>query len=394
MIEIDYSGGITQPKIEVARNIHTIEEALDYNRSAIRDAVLDGLRDFAGALKRSQGSDAERQLGRNRDRCDGIFSIFSYGLLAPCVNAGLGHSAATFSAQILIPDILKLEHEMGVQFHKGAIFFNTALAFFVAGDQQRAAYFLAMSGEEDHRTCSVEGKEHSRWIANLYQGELSKNLLTPYLEMAVDLLNGVGFSDSVTHESFFGIPLKGKPFDEWRMTLDTTHHFDLFRFLQDVYVFVGKGGPDYPYVLDNDYVLLRIARVLAQATQWMESYLTSLLRVRHGVTKGNSLSGKLKEALEFEPFRDAAGGPEGFVGSCPKSVSDVNKELDALLLDMQTQSDFVQKGWRALRIAYILRNATAHEIDKSLRFYADRTFALALLRVVLIDLLVIHKVLE
>ncbi len=67
---------------------------------------------------------------RERSTCDKIFGMFTHQILLPYAENALTHRAGDFSRQALIPLVLNVEANLKIQFHKGALFYDTALAFF------------------------------------------------------------------------------------------------------------------------------------------------------------------------------------------------------------------------------------------------------------------------
>lgn len=180
-------------------------------------------------------------------------------------------------------------------------------------------------------------------------------------------------------------------FDAWRRSLDDLHHAELFRFLYEAELFLGRGMPSYCAVLDNPYVMLRLVKSLAHAAQWTESILTLLQKsLAAGTIKGLSLSPKLKCDPDFAQLVTAAGGSEQFAGNNPHGPA-VEAELKQLLGDVAIQTTDDEREWRLLRVFYIVRNSTAHQIEDSLSFHHDRPFLLQLLQAVFIAYFVIEK---
>ena len=64
-------------------------------------------------------------------------------------------------------------------------------------------------------------------------------------------------------------------------------------------------------------------------------------------------------------------------------------ELRLLLRDLQTQPSDDQCDWRILRLLYVVRNCTAHQIDEKLAFYTDRGLLMELIQVIFLSYFVI-----
>lgn len=328
---------------------------------------------------------------RQRTECDEAFGYFTSCVLFPYAKRELASRAAFFSRCVLIPKVLDVEASRSIEFHKGAIFYDTALAHLVIGDEARFEYFLAMADEEDFRTHAVEGKPRQRGTHNLRQGELSKQTITASVRFATDLLNGVASTNAASFSFMFGNPITETRVDLWRSSLDGLHHAELFRFLYEAELFYGRGMPEYCAVKDNPYVMLRLVKTLAHAAQWVESRLTALQTTLPAGTIGKMLSKKLQDDPGFAGLATAAGSKIAFAGTNPATTAATDIELRQLLSDLQTQADQDQKDWRSLRVLYIIRNCTAHQIDEALAFYSDRKLLLELLQVVFLSYFVIEK---
>ena len=329
---------------------------------------------------------------RNRTLCDKAFGYFTHCLLFPYAERGLVSRAAEFATMTLIPKVLQLESQHTVDFHKGALFYDTSLAYLAIGDEARFEYFLAMASEEDYETHAVENKPRQRGMHSLKRGELSRETIEANVQFATDLLNGVFSTSTVIYAFVFGGAITTQRFDHWRQTLDPLHHAELFRFLYESEVFLGRGMPNYKAVLDNPYVMLRLVKSLAHAAQWIESRL-SLCQdsLPAGTISRPTLSFKLQDDPDLAPLVTAAGSGQQFSGSNPRTATDVATQLRTLLADIPSQATDEEKEWRILRIFYIVRNATAHEIEEALAFHSDRALLTELLQVVFIGCFVIEK---
>jgi hypothetical protein len=329
---------------------------------------------------------------RDRGRCDSAFGHYTHQLLYPYAGVGLVTRAAAFARDRLIPDVLNFEATHPVNFHKGALFYDTALAHLVSGDEQRFEYFLAMVDEEEYRTHGVEGKPQKRGETNLRTSQLSKVTIEHRVRFASSLLNGGEVGYPANYEFLFGRAMNASQFDNWRQTLPALDHFELFRLLHDAEIFCGVSMPGYKPVRDNPYIMLRLVKALSQLAQWVESRLTVFQRaLPAGTIKKPTLSRKLGDDLALSALVSAAGNVDRFAGTCPKTTSDTDAEIRQLLNDLQVQSDQDQKDWRVLRLLYIIRNCTAHQIDEALAFYTDRKLLLELLQVVFLSCFVIEK---
>jgi hypothetical protein len=327
---------------------------------------------------------------RQRTESDSAFSHFTT-ILFPYAREGLASRAAFFARSHLVPQVLSVEAARSIEFHKGALFYNAALAHLLIGDEARFEYFLAMADEEDFRTHGVEGKTRQRGTTNLKQGELSQQTITASIRFGTDLLNGVFSSSPATYHFVLGRSMTEDRFDNWRRNLDGLHHAELFRFLNEAELFLGRGMPSYCAVLDNPYVMLRLVKSLAHAGQWIESRLTFHQQgLATGKITGNTLSKKLQDDPSFRSLVAAAGGNSQFAGNNPHGAA-VDAELRTLLTGIASQTTDDEKDWRILRLFYIVRNSTAHEIVETLSFHADRAFLTELLQVVFIACFVIEK---
>jgi hypothetical protein len=328
---------------------------------------------------------------RHRDECDAAFAPLWWDVIQPYASHGMGHRAALFARSHLIPAILSFEAEHSIEFHKGGLFYNTAIVHLAISDHDRFEYFLAMADEEDYRTHGVEGKPRTRGTHNLKMGELSQQTIASGVRFGCDLLNGTFSHTVVTYQFVFQSAITEERFDNWRRTLDGLHHAEWFRILLDAEMFLGRGMPQYFPVLDNPYVLLRLVKVLGHAAQWCESRLTKFQNtLSAGTIKGKSLSPKLKDDPQFVALVTAAGGRDQFPGKNPQG-SAVDIELKTLLTVIESQTTETEKLWRLLRVFYIVRNSTAHQIDPSLAFHTDRDYLVRLIQAVMLAYFAIEK---
>src|SRR5205814_16031 len=153
---------------------------------------------------------------RDRLKCDQVFGHFTHQLLFPYAQEAIASRAALFARNRLIPKVLELEAARSIEFHKGALFYDTAMAHLVVGDEPRFEYFLAMADEEDFRTHGPEGKPRKRGTLNLKQGELSELTIRASVRFATDLLNGVVSTHSATFAFMFNGPITEARVDQWR----------------------------------------------------------------------------------------------------------------------------------------------------------------------------------
>jgi hypothetical protein len=323
---------------------------------------------------------------REREKCDEIFGIYSHALIEPYVKVGLSERAAYIGAG-LAKAVVELEKKRAVEFHKGALFHDTALAYFLSGNDDQYEYFIAMADEEDLKT--TKGS-HSRGSSNLRTTSLTAPTLAQRLKFAADLLNGhiPGTPSSGINYAFIlgGAPITPERLDLWRKTLDPLHHFEFLRMIHDLYVFAGLDHTYYPSALDNPFVMFRLAKVLAHLSQWIESCLTHW---QPGLA-AQTLNPKLGHDPDFGPSLSAAARLESrnFPGDSPHGA-DVDSELRTLLLELSTSTVGPARHWRTLRVLYIARNSTAHVIDPARAIYTDRALLLPLIQVVFLSIFVI-----
>jgi hypothetical protein len=69
----------------------------------------------------------------------------------------------------------------------------------------------------------------------------------------------------------------------------------------------------------------------------------------------------------------------------------VDIALYDLLNKIESQAQETEMLWRLLRILYIVRNATAHRIDGSLAFHANRDYLVKLIQAVMLAYFAIEK---
>ena len=327
---------------------------------------------------------------RNRTPCDKAFGYFTHCLLIPYSKQGLSSRAAQFASSTLIPEVLALEGEEGIEFHKGALFYDTALAYLDIGDEARFEYYLAMASEEDYETHGVEGKTRQRGMHSLKTGELSKQTIEDAVQFAVDVLNGSHSTSSVTYDFALGHTVTTAQFDACRKILDPFHHAELFRLLYEARIFLGGGMPAYEAVKDNPYVMLRLVKSLAHLGQWCESKLTAIQRAAGTVT-GKTLSKKLTDDSSFSALVTAAGNQANFAGNNPNGAAATDAELKSLIADAAAATSDDGKHWRVLRVFYLVRNSTAHQIDDALSFHTDLAYLKQLLQVVFVGYFVTEK---
>jgi hypothetical protein len=169
------------------------------------------------------------------------------------------------------------------------------------------------------------------------------------------------------------------------------HHAEFFRALNEFRIFCGEDVALYPSVRDNPFIMLRLGKVLAHLAQWAESQLTVLqkgavgAKVLHHKMAGDPHLGYLVAVAG----KDATGS-DRFPGDSPNGPA-VDTALRALLADIRSQTSADDRAWRALRVLYIVRNATAHQIETTLDFYKERQYLLDLLQVVLAGVFLIQQ---
>jgi hypothetical protein len=361
-------------RLFLAVELDQFDEALRHLEMQLFETILDEIQ--------------QSSRGRNRAECDRIFGRFT-DLVLRYRDLGMTFRAAHLSATVIILHVLDFESTNNVEVHKGALFYDTGLAFFLCGDTDRCSYYLALANEEDVETGQVERRTTPRGLHNRFQGDLSRQLARPTIAHAIDFLNGAilepagpgGFA------RLFGRPLDTAQFDVWRATLGDTHHFEFFRILQELDIFEYRHAWTYDSALTNPYLLLRLAKVLAHAAQWFESYLTLL---QAPVSFGDGLNRKLHDP-KFSVYAAVAGNIDLFAGMCPHGPN-VDSELRGLLGAVAAETTDVDRWWRAFRIAYIVRNSMTHQIDDSLSAYQDRTFVRQLIQTTLLASMMLRQV--
>jgi len=314
---------------------------------------------------------------QDRGRCDVVFGKFSHSYLVPCLQQSLGSRAVAFSTGYLIPAVLALEQQLGVTFHKGALFHDTALAASEAGNEDLFDYLLAMTDEEEVRT---GGGGHPRGTFNLQNRGMAAQVLAKRLQFACDFVNGVIAPGGITYTVGTGLAaITPTQLDGWRALLTAPHQFELWRVVHDLEVFAQPRFASYPVVLDNPFVMLRLAKALAHLAQLVESCLTEWQGGGH-----SSLSPKLRSDVNFGAAMIAAAGSwQTYVGN-PPNLPPVAIQLPQLVQDVVANIGS-QRHWRLLRILYLVRNSTAHTIDPTLPFYTNRVFALHLTQAVFVS---------
>lgn len=325
------------------------------------------------------------QQANNRGQCDNIFGTFSQLYLGPCISQSLASRAANFSSLQLIPAVLALEQQRGVQFHKGALFHDTAIAASLAGDEDLFDYLLAMTDEEEFRTANGR---HVRGSYNLQAGGMGAQFLAKRLQFACDLLNASIIPGGISFASVTGLPaVTTGRLDLWRLHhLDGGHQFELWRVVHELEVFSPQRFPGYSAAGDNPFVMLRLAKALGHLAQFVESCFTAMPGV---AASGKTLAEKLHS--QFGNLSNAAGGKPNFVGTNPQTGSAMRAELVQLLQGIPLQAG-EQQEWRLLRVLYLVRNSTAHTIDASLPYYSDRLVTIELAQAVFASLFVIRQI--
>lgn len=319
---------------------------------------------------------------RDRRQCDRIFGIFTSSYLAPCLSKDLASRAAGFSGGTLVPTVLDLEKKLATEFHKGALFHDTAVAYLLSGDEVGYEFFLAMTDEEEVRT--TKGA-HQRGTINLRDGGIAKQTLADRLQFACDLLNGGTFANAASFGFLVGAAALTVPqLDAWRKSLDAQHQFELLRIVHDIEAFVGVGFPKYSFVEDNPFILLRLAKALSHLAQWVESCLT-----HWQVPPRKTLRDKLLNDPDFGArLIAAAGGRDSFAGNNPTGPN-IESELRQLLNALAVEPIADQRNWRILRTLYIVRNSTAHTISANAAIYRDKQLLMDLLQVVFVSVFVV-----
>lgn len=332
-------------------------------------------------LYRSIGSElAASNPGRDAGKCDRIFGQhYTYRLLKPCNEIGLS-SRAALAGDALIKSVIAQEKKLGAEIHKGALFHDTGAAHFLCGNVDKYEYLLAMAAEEDAKSSGG-----SRTNLNLQQSPMTGQTITERMQCACDLLNGVIAGHGAHYTFLTGLPpIHAGQLDAWRQQLHPLEQFEFLRIIHDIHQFLGIDYAEYEPVKDNPFVMLRLAKALSHLAQWAESCLTACQLPPISGT----LSKKLMTDSDFNTVKSTAPTPDDFAGNDPYKrggTALVNGELDSLLRDLAVATSAQEGQWRALRIFYIVRNATAHSIDSSLWLYTDRAFLLKLIQVVFVS---------
>jgi len=125
---------------------HTIDTKRNV---ALLDDIGKRLSDIENELYATIGGElAKNNPGRDPGKCNVIFGHFTRDFLMPCNAHGL-LSRAALAGDGIIEWVIAIEKEMGNQFHKGALFHDTAIAHFLCGNVDKYEYLLAMAAEED-----------------------------------------------------------------------------------------------------------------------------------------------------------------------------------------------------------------------------------------------------
>jgi hypothetical protein len=203
----------------------------------------------------------------------------------------------------------------------------------------------------------------------------------------VEFANGSKLSTACPIVVIAGVAMTEANLNTWRMKLDGYHHAELFRFLKEIRIFCGLEVPEYLVVYDHPHVMLRLVKALAHLAQWGESQLT-YLQSQTGLTPGKTLSPKLANDPEFHSLVSISCG--SLPGNSPMGA-DVDTVLQRLLSEIKGQSNPDEISWRCLRILYIVRNATAHQIESTLALYDDRQYLLDVMQATLMACFVIQQ---
>ena len=321
--------------------------------------------------------------GRDRGKCDPIFSYYTQAYLAPCVSKHLASRAANVGGDSLIQQVLALEKKLNTEFHKGVLFHDTAVAHLVSGNEDGYEYLLAMTDEEEVKT---QGGAHKRGTMNLLNGGLAKPIIAERMRFTCDFLSSKVAGHAGNYSYLTGrASIDGNALDAWRQKLNNLHQFELLRIIHDAEIFIGLSNPEYETAKDNPFVMLRLAKTLAHLAQWVESCLTEWQnRTIHG-----ALGWKLQDDPSFNGLHNGTQADKHrFAGNCPQGA-DVDIELRQLLTDIVTAPTADRRNRHLLRTLYIVRNSTAHTIEPSLAIYSDRAFLLNLIQVVFVSVFVI-----
>ena len=322
--------------------------------------------------------------GRDAGKCNRIFGQhYTYGFLRPCHVFGLS-SRAAIVGDAMIKSVIDQEKKLATEFHKGALFHDAALANFLCGNIDKYEYLLAMAAEEDVKTSGA-----SRENLNLQKDAMTGQTITERLQCACDLLNGAIAGHGAHYAFLTGRPpINAAQLDVWRQQLHALEQFEFLRIIHDIHQFLGIDYSEYEPVKDNPFVMLRLAKAISHLAQWAESCLTAW----QSPPISGTLSKKLMTDSDFNTVKSIAPTPDDFAGNDPYKrggTALVNSELDILLRDLAVATSAPERQWRALRIFYIVRNATAHSIDSSLWLYTDRAFLLKLIQMVFVSVFAI-----
>jgi hypothetical protein len=328
---------------------------------------------------------AASNAGRDPAKCNLIFGQhYTYGFLLPCNAIGLS-SRAALVGDALIKSVIDQEKSLVTEFHKGGLFHDAALAHFLCGNIDKYEYLLAMAAEEDVKTSG-----NTRENLNLQKDALTGQTITEQLRCACGLLDGKIAGHAAGYTFMTGqSTVTVSQLDIWRQQLRSLDQFEFLRCVHDFHAFLGFEYPDYEAVKDNPFVMLRLVKALSHLAQWVESCLTDW--------QGGAIHGTLSTKLKTDPqfggvLSAAAGGTEQFAGNNPFNhggPAAVDAELQQLLLDLVNAPVGPQRKWRLLRILYIVRNSTAHNIEPNLQMYTNRTLLLNLLQAVFTSVFVI-----
>jgi hypothetical protein len=160
--------------------------------------------------------------GRNRDACDKILGhYYTPAYLVPYIAMGMASRVAHHVSSVLVPAILDLEKKMSTEFHKGALFYNTAIAYLLSGNDDGCEYFLAMTDEEDAKTSAGN---HKRGTTNQRSGELGGPTILNRLKFARNILNGTIAGSPLTYSLLTArAAITESQLDIWRKKFDSLH---------------------------------------------------------------------------------------------------------------------------------------------------------------------------
>ena len=294
--------------------------------------------------------------GRDRTKCDAIFSYYTQAYLIPCVSSRLASRAAHVGGYTLISQVLELEKKMDTQFHKGVLFHDTGLAQLMSGNEDGYEYFLAMTDEEEVRT-TPDG--HQRGTINLRGDGLAARTIDARMQFASDFLNGQIANHAANYAFLTGlVAMTPVQFDAWRKTLAPLHQFELLRLLHDINVFGVDYYSDYEPVKDNPFIMLRLAKALSHLAQWVESCLTEW----QGPGGPKTLARKLSEDPDFGNALVRAANGNEFPGRNVQGAA-VGVELRELLSQLSGAITGNQRHWRLLRILLVQALSGGFSLD-------------------------------